>query len=53
MLHHPTLDKLQQLRLVGMSTALREQLDLPDIHTYRPPDLVPRRYANPRVVRSA
>lgn len=33
MLHHPTLDKLQQLRLVGMSTALREQLDLPDIHT--------------------
>jgi DNA replication protein DnaC len=33
MLHHPTLDKLQQLRLVGMSSALREQLDLPDIHT--------------------
>lgn len=33
MLHHPTLDKLQQLRLTGMSTALREQLDLPDIQT--------------------
>jgi DNA replication protein DnaC len=33
MLHHPTLDKLQQLRLTGMSTALREQLDLPEIHT--------------------
>jgi DNA replication protein DnaC len=33
MLHHPTLDKLQQLRLLGMSTALREQLDLPEIHT--------------------
>mgnify|MGYP003378947454 FL=1 len=34
MLHHPTLDKLQQLRLTGMSTALREQLDLHDIHTW-------------------
>ena len=33
MRHHPTLDKLQQLRLVGMSTARREQLDLPDSHT--------------------
>lgn len=33
MLHHPTLDKLQQLRLTGMSTALREQRDLPEIHT--------------------
>jgi DNA replication protein DnaC len=33
MLHHPTLEKLQQLRLTGMSTALREQLDLPEIHT--------------------
>jgi DNA replication protein DnaC len=33
MLHHPTLDKLQQLRLTGMSIALREQLDLPDIQT--------------------
>ena len=31
MLHHPTLDKLQQLRLVGMHKALREQLKLPDI----------------------
>ncbi len=29
MLHHPTLDKLQQLRLNGMLQALREQLDLP------------------------
>jgi DNA replication protein DnaC len=31
MLHHPTLDKLQQLRLSGMHKALREQLSLPDI----------------------
>ena len=31
MLHHPTLDKLQQLRLSGMHKALREQLDLPAI----------------------
>ena len=31
MLHHPTLDKLQQLRLTGMHKALREQLDLPEI----------------------
>ena len=31
MLHHPTLDKLQQLRLSGMHKALREQLDLPEI----------------------
>lgn len=31
MLHHPTLDKLQQLRLTGMYQALREQLTLPSI----------------------
>lgn len=31
MLHHPTLDKLQQLRLTGMHKALREQLALPEI----------------------
>jgi DNA replication protein DnaC len=31
MLHHPTLDKLQQLRLTGMHRALREQLELPEI----------------------
>lgn len=31
MLHHPTLDKLQQLRLTGMHKALREQQDLPEI----------------------
>jgi DNA replication protein DnaC len=31
MLHHPTLDKLQQLRLSGMHKALREQLALPEI----------------------
>ena len=31
MLHHPTLDKLQQLRLTGMYQALREQLTLPAI----------------------
>ena len=31
MLTHPTLDKLQPLRLTGMSQALVEQLQLPDI----------------------
>jgi len=31
MLLHPTLDKLQQLRLTGMHKALREQLTLPNI----------------------
>jgi DNA replication protein DnaC len=31
MLHHPTLDKLQALRLTGMVNALREQLHLPNI----------------------
>ena len=33
MLHHPTLDKLQQLRLTGMHQALREQATLSDIDT--------------------
>jgi|SRR3989475_1765797 len=31
MLTHPTLDKLQALRLTGMSHALVEQLQMPDI----------------------
>lgn len=31
MLTHPTLDKLQQLRLTGMLAALREQLELPEV----------------------
>ena len=31
MLHHPTLDKLTELRLTGMHKALREQLTLPAI----------------------
>jgi DNA replication protein DnaC len=31
MLHHPTLDKLQALRLTGMVNALRDQLHRPDI----------------------
>ena len=31
MLNHPTLDKLNELRLVGMRSALIEQHDLPDI----------------------
>lgn len=31
MLHHPTLDKLQQLRLTGMLKALHEQGTLPEI----------------------
>lgn len=33
MLTHPTLDKLQHLRLSGMYQALREQLTMPDIDT--------------------
>jgi DNA replication protein DnaC len=33
MLNHPTLDKLQQLRLSGMYKALSEQMDMPDIDT--------------------
>ena len=31
MLTHPTLDKLQSLRLTGMVHALSEQLEMPDI----------------------
>jgi len=31
MLNHPTLDKLQALRFVGMAQALSEQMTLPDI----------------------
>jgi DNA replication protein DnaC len=31
MLHHPTLDKLQALRLLGMAKALSEQGNMPDI----------------------
>lgn len=33
MLHHPTLDKLQALRLHGMYHALVEQMQMPDITT--------------------
>ena len=33
MLHHPTLEKLQTLRLSGMHKALTEQMDLPDSET--------------------
>jgi DNA replication protein DnaC len=33
MLHHPTLEKLQTLRLFGMHKALTEQLNMPDIDT--------------------
>jgi DNA replication protein DnaC len=32
MLIHPTLDKLRDLRLTGMTEALEEQLNTPDIH---------------------
>ncbi len=31
MLTHPTLEKLQQLRLSGMRQALEEQMHMPDI----------------------
>ena len=31
MLHHPTLDQLNTLRLTGMATALTEQMALPDM----------------------
>ena len=31
MLHHPTLDKLNELKFTGMSTALTEQLSLDNI----------------------
>lgn len=33
MLKHPTLDKLELLRLFGMAKALREQIDLPECAT--------------------
>ena len=33
MLHHPTLDKLQSLRLRGMYHALVEQMQMPEIAT--------------------
>jgi hypothetical protein len=31
MLHHPTLDKLNELKFTGMSAALTEQLSLDNI----------------------
>ena len=31
MLHHPTLDTLQELKLTGMLKALSEQMHMPDI----------------------
>lgn len=31
MLNHPTLEKLQELKLTGMLKALQEQMDMPDI----------------------
>ena len=33
MLKHPTLDKLEMLRLFGMAKALREQIELPECAT--------------------
>lgn len=33
MLHHPTLEKLQMLRLMGMYKALTEQMSMPEIET--------------------
>jgi len=33
MMYHPTLDKLQQLKLTGMLRALEEQEAIPDIRT--------------------
>ena len=33
MLHHPTLEKLQTLRLMGMYKALIEQMNMPEIET--------------------
>ncbi len=33
MLHHPTLEKLQTLRLSGMHRALTEQMNMPDSDT--------------------
>lgn len=34
MLNHPTLEKLQQLKFIGMATALAEQMNTPDIDTF-------------------
>ena len=31
MMYHPTLDKLKQLKLIGMMRALQEQESIPDI----------------------
>ena len=31
MLSHPTLEKLQELKLTGMLKALQEQIDMPDL----------------------
>ena len=31
MLHHPTLDKLQQLKFTGMLRALQEQASIPEM----------------------
>jgi len=33
MLHHPALEKLQTLRLMGMYKALTEQMNMPEIET--------------------
>jgi hypothetical protein len=33
MLHHPTLEKLQALRLMGMYKALSEQMNMPESET--------------------
>jgi DNA replication protein DnaC len=33
MMYHPTLDKLKQLKLMGMLRALQEQESIPDIRT--------------------
>jgi len=33
MLHHPTLEKLQTLRLMGMYKALIEQMNMPESET--------------------
>ncbi len=33
MMHHPTLEKLQQLKLIGMLNALQEQERIPDIRS--------------------
>jgi hypothetical protein len=33
MLHHPTVERLTQLRLFGMVHALTEQIQTPDLQT--------------------